>query len=65
MEETVDRLEQAITEIDAQMSIVTDFKQLDQLSKQREELQQELEKKMERWMELSERKEQIDALIKR
>ncbi len=65
MEETVDRLEQAITEIDAQMSMITDFKQLDQLSKQREELQQELEKKMERWMELSERKEQIDALIKR
>lgn len=47
------------------MSMITDFKQLDQLSKQREELQQELEKKMERWMELSERKEQIDALIKR
>ena len=65
MEETIDHLEQEIAQIDLQMATITDFQQLDQLAKQREELQCTLEQKMDRWMELTERKEQIDALTKR
>ncbi len=65
MEETIDAIEKQMAAVDQQMGETSDFQSLDMLSKQREALQQELEAKMERWMELSERKAQIDALTKR
>lgn len=65
MEETIAGIEANIAQVDASMAQTQEYQALAKLGEQREHLQGELEKKMERWMELSERKEAIDALVKR
>lgn len=53
MDRSIATLEQQLLNIDQQMETAADdFKQLQDLSKQRNEIEQELERTMERWMEL-------------
>ena len=47
------------------MQAHTDFREIEALSAQRMDLEQQMEGKMERWMELSERKAQIDAYYRK
>lgn len=65
MADAVSQKEQAIAQIDAQMADTSDFARLDALAKERTALEEKLEALMDRWLELSERKEQIDALTRR
>ena len=58
-------VEEQIAQIDAQMQAHTDFREIEALSAQRIDLEQQMEGKMERWMELSERKAQIDAYYRK
>lgn len=46
------------------MEEVSDFRELDALAQQREAIMTQMEETMERWMELSERKAAIDAMIR-
>lgn len=59
MESEVMRLEQQLQNIDEQMNEERDFKIIDQLAKQREQIHQQLEEKNERWMILLEKEELI------
>lgn len=59
METEVMRLEQQLQNIDEQMNEERDFKIIDQLAKQREQIHQQLEEKNERWMILLEKEELI------
>lgn len=59
METEVMRLEQQLKNIDEQMNEERDFKIIDQLAKQREQIHQQLEEKNERWMILLEKEELI------
>lgn len=59
MESEVLRLEQQLQNIDEQMNEERDFKIIDQLAKQREQIHQQLEEKNERWMVLLEKEELI------
>ena len=53
MEQRLQDLEQKLVEIDEQMEQATaDFQRLQELSKQRNGVEQEMEMTMERWMEL-------------
>ena len=65
MEADIAALEEQIAQIDAQMQAHTDFREIEALSAQRMDLEQQMEGKMERWMELSERKAQIDAYYRK
>ena len=65
MEADIAALEKQIAQIDAQMQAHTDFREIEALSAQRMDLEQQMEGKMERWMELSERKAQIDAYYRK
>ena len=57
-------LEAEIARLDAKMGEASDFRELDALAKQREAIMTQMEETMERWMELSERKAAIDAMIR-
>ena len=65
MEADIAALEEQIAQIDAQMQAHTDFREIEALSAQRMDLEQQMEGKMERWVELSERKAQIDAYYRK
>lgn len=60
MEETLSHLEQTITDIDSQMSQLTDFKEIQALSIKRDEIEAQMEAKMERWEELTNKQQQIN-----
>lgn len=64
MEERIETLEAEIARLDAKMGEASDFRELDALAKQREAIMTQMEETMERWMELSERKAAIDAMIR-
>ena len=64
MEERIETLEAEIARLDAKMGEASDFRELDALTKQREAIMTQMEETMERWMELSERKAAIDAMIR-
>ena len=64
MEERIETLEAEIARLDAKMEEVSDFRELDALAQQREAIMTQMEETMERWMELSERKAAIDAMIR-
>ena len=64
MEERIETLEAEIARLDAKMEEASDFRELDALAKQREAIMTQMEETMERWMELSERKAAIDAMIR-
>ena len=64
MEERIETLEAEIARLDAKMGEASDFIELDALAKQREAIMTQMEETMERWMELSERKAAIDAMIR-
>ena len=54
-------LEEKIAKADADMAAcATDFTRLQELSEEKEKLEQKLEERMERWMELSELAEEIE-----
>lgn len=62
MESELEKVQERIDDLDQQMmEYADDFVKLHTLSKQREEMEQKLEVMMERWMELSEKKQAIDA----
>ena len=57
MEQRLQDLEQKLAEIDEQMEQATaDFQRLQELSKQRNGVEQDMEMTMERWMELEAKK---------
>ncbi len=57
MEQRLQHLEQKLSEIDEQMEQATaDFQRLQELSKQRNSVEQDMEMTMERWMELEAKK---------
>ena len=65
MDEVLEQLQNQIDAIDEEMKDCTDFKRIQELSNQREALEKEMEIKMERWIELSEKKAQVDEIMKR
>lgn len=65
MEDAVAALEDEIACLDQQMGSSTDFLEIEKLSTQRKQLEDELEAKMEQWILLNEKKEKIDEMIKK
>ena len=65
MEDAVAALEDEIARLDQQMGSSTDFLEIEKLSTQRKQLEDELEAKMEQWILLNEKKEKIDEMIKK
>ena len=65
MDEVLEQLQNQIDAIDEEMKDCTDFKKIEELSNQRDALEKEMEIKMERWIELSEKKAQVDEIMKR
>ena len=53
-------LETNLNQIEEQMNGVTDFKEIDELSRQRDDLQKQIDEKNERYIYLLELQEQID-----
>ena len=53
-------LETNLNQIEEQMNGVTDFKEIDELSRQRDDLQKQIDEKNERYLYLLELQEQID-----
>ena len=53
-------LETKINEVEEKMNGVTDFKEIDELSKQRDEIQNQIDEKNERYLYLLELQEQIE-----
>ena len=49
-----------LSQIEEKMNGVTDFKEIDELSKQRDDLQKQIDEKNERYLYLLELQEQID-----
>ena len=62
IDEDIEKLELAIEEVEQEiMANAKDFVKLQELSKGKEELQQQLDEKMERWVYLNDLAEQIEA----
>ena len=62
IEEEIAQLEEKITQTDADMAAnATDYTALQRLTEEKEQLEQALEEKMDRWMYLSELAEKIEA----
>ena len=49
-----------VNEVEEKMNGVTDFKEIDELSKQRDEIQNQIDEKNERYLYLLELQEQIE-----
>lgn len=62
-ESRMEEVQMKIDELDALMNGETDFKKIEEISKQRDELNTQLELIMERWMELTEKKQMIEEAI--
>lgn len=62
MEQKVEQVQNQIDQIDEQMQTINDYELIGSLSEQRAALEEEMELLMERWVELSEKKAEIDAL---
>ena len=61
MESVILELESKIEEIDTLMNSMTDYEKINELSIQRSKIEEEIELKNERWMELLEIEEQIKS----
>ncbi len=59
MESVILALEAQLEEIDQEMNSISDYEKISELSKKRIQIEEEIEKKNERWMELLEIEEQI------
>lgn len=62
-ESRMEEIQMKIDEIDEKMNHETDFKKIDDYSREREALNEQLEIIMERWMELTEKKQMIEEAI--
>lgn len=60
IEDAIMNLETNLNQIEEQMNGVTDFKEIDELSRQRDDLQKQIDEKNERYLYLLELQEQID-----
>ena len=60
IEDIIMDLETNLSQIEEKMNGVTDFKEIDELSKQRDDLQEQIDEKNERYLYLLELQEQID-----
>ena len=60
IEDVIMNLETDLNQIEEQMNGVTDFKEIDELSRQRDDLQKQIDEKNERYLYLLELQEQID-----
>ena len=60
IEDIIMDLETTLSQIEEKMNGVTDFKKIDKLSKQRDDLQKQIDEKNERYLYLLELQEQID-----
>ena len=60
IEDIIMDLETNLSQIEEKMNGVTDFKKIDKLSKQRDDLQKQIDEKNERYLYLLELQEQID-----
>ena len=60
IEDVIMNLETNLNQIEEQMNCVTDFKEIDELSRQRDDLQKQIDEKNERYIYLLELQEQID-----
>ena len=60
IEDVIMNLETNLNQIEEQMNGVTDFKEIDELSRQRDDLQKQIDEKNERYIYLLELQEQID-----
>ena len=61
MEEDIAVLQEQLDSLDAEMNIVgDDFKKIQELADQRTILEQRMEEKMERWMSLEDKKQEIE-----
>ena len=60
IEDIIMDLETNLSQIEEKMNGVTDFKEIDELSKQRDDLQKQIDEKNERYLYLLELQEQID-----
>ncbi|WP_348644822.1 ABC transporter C-terminal domain-containing protein [Traorella massiliensis] len=59
MEEVLKKLEKELQDIDDEMNETQDFIKINELSKKRSEIEAEIERKNERWIELLEIEEAI------
>ena len=60
IEDVIMDLETKLKEVEEKMNGVTDFKEIDELSKQRDEIQNQIDEKNERYLYLLELQEQIE-----
>ena len=60
IEDVIMDLETKLNEVEEKMNGVTDFKEIDELSKQRDEIQNQIDEKNERYLYLLELQEQIE-----
>ena len=60
IEDVIMDLETNLSQIEEKMNGVTNFKEIDELSKQRDDLQKQIDEKNERYLYLLELQEQID-----
>lgn len=58
LEESIPTLEKQLADIDEQLNHVSDFASIQELSNQREQLENEIETKSTRWLTLLEKQEQ-------
>lgn len=58
LEELIPNLEKQIKDIDEQMNTISDFETIQKLTQERSSLEQQIDEKSERWMELLEKEEQ-------
>ena len=58
LEELIPNLEKQIKDIDEQMNTISDFETIQKLTEERSSLEQQIDEKSERWMELLEKEEQ-------
>ncbi|WP_195599182.1 ABC-F family ATP-binding cassette domain-containing protein [Longibaculum muris] len=58
LEELIPNLEKQIKDIDEQMNTISDFEAIQKLTQERSSLEQQIDEKSERWMELLEKEEQ-------
>lgn len=65
MESLLDSLQAKMDELDHFMNQCEDFKKIEEYANERNQIEHEIESKMERWIELSEKKAQIDEIMKR
>ena len=61
LENLIPTLEKQLKDIDEQMNGVTDFQEIQNLTQQRDQLENDIEMQSERWMELLEKQEQSQS----